>query len=61
MIAPDEDIFPMLLFVFTVAEMREPPQAEPVAVSRPFESTVAMSGVFDAHVTWLVMSFVTGG
>jgi hypothetical protein len=49
------------LFVVSVAETMEPPQAKPVAVSRPVELTVAMSGVFDAHVTWSVMSFVTGG
>ena len=60
-IAPDEDIFPTLLFVVTVAETMEHPHAKPVAVSRPVESTVAMSGVFDAHVTWVVMSLVTGG
>jgi len=59
--APDEDRLPALLFVFTVAEIRVPPQELPVAVIRPVELTVTMSGVFEAHVTWLVMSFWTGG
>ena len=60
-IAPVEEIPPELLFVVTVAEIRAPPQATPVAVSRPVELTVAMSGVFEAQVTWLVISLVTGG
>jgi hypothetical protein len=51
MIAPVEEIFPVLLFVFRVAEIRLPPQELPVAVARPVESTVTIPGVFDAHVT----------
>jgi hypothetical protein len=58
--APEECTVPEL-FVVTVAETMELPQSTPVAVSRPVELTVAMPGVFDTHVTWLVMSFVTGG
>ena len=51
-IAPDEDMFPMLLSVWTVAEIRELPQATPVAVSRPLvASTVAISGVFEVQTT----------
>ena len=49
--APDEDIFPMLLFVITVAVIRVPPQASPVAVIRPVELTVTICGVFEAQVT----------
>jgi len=60
-IAPDEDTLLVLLFVLKVAETREPPQALPVAVSRPVELTVASCGVFDAQITWFVMSLVTGG
>lgn len=60
-IAPDDERFPILWFVFTVAEIRVPPQAPPVAVIIPVESTDTMSGVFEAHVTWLVISLVTGG
>jgi hypothetical protein len=58
--APEEDTVPAL-FVVTVAETMEPPQSTPVAVNKPVELTVAMPGVFDVHVTWLVISFVTGG
>lgn len=60
-IAPDEDNPPALLFVVTVAETSEPPQAMPVAVSRPVGLTVNICVSFEAHVTWFVMSFVTGG
>ena len=60
-IAPDEDNPPALLFVVTVAETSEPPHAMPVAVSRPVELTVNIWVSFEAHVTWFVMSFVTGG
>jgi hypothetical protein len=60
-IAPDEDIFPMLWFVVMVAEIRVLPQERPVAVARPVELTVTMSGVFEVQVTWAVMSLVTGG
>jgi hypothetical protein len=60
MIAPDDPTLPALLVV-TVAEMREPPHSLPVAVARPVEFTVTRFGVFDAQVTWLVMSLVTGG
>jgi len=60
-IAPDEDNPPTLLFVVTVAETREPPQAKPVAVNRPVELTVNICVSFEAQVTWFVMSLVTGG
>jgi hypothetical protein len=60
-IAPDEDLPPALLFVVTVAVMREFPQAKPVAVIRPAELTVTTCGLLEAQVTWFVMSFVTGG
>ena len=60
-IAPDDDMFPALLLVVTVAEIRVLPQDSPVAVARPVELTVTMSGVFDVQVTWPVMSLVTGG
>ena len=61
MIAPDDDIFPALEFVFTVAEIRVPPHERPVAVIRPVELTDTISGVFEVQVTWFVMSLVTGG
>ena len=38
-----------------------PPQESPVALIRPVELTVTMSGVFEPQVTWSVMSLVTGG
>jgi hypothetical protein len=60
-IAPEEDRFPVLLFVVTVAETRALPHARPVAVKRPVELTVTIWGVFEFQVTWLVMSLVTGG
>jgi len=59
--APVDEIFPGLLFVVTVAEMRALPHARPAAVSTPVELIVAMSGVFEAQVTEFVISFVTGG
>jgi hypothetical protein len=59
--APEEDMFPALLLVVTVAEMMVPPQARPVTVIRPVELTVTICGVLEDHLTWLVMSFVTGG
>jgi hypothetical protein len=59
--APDDDSPPLLLFVFTVAEMRVFPQAAPVAVIRPVEFTVTICGVFEVQITWFVMSLVTGG
>ena len=59
--APDEDSPPALLFVVTVAETREPPHANPVAVSSPVELIENICASFDAHVTLLVMSLVTGG
>jgi hypothetical protein len=59
--APDEEIPPELWFVVRVAEIKVPPHAIPVTVSNPDESTVIICGVFDAQVTWLVMSFCTGG
>ncbi len=60
-IAPDECRPPALVFVVTVAETRAPPQAKPVAARSPVELTVTISGVFEAQVTWSVMSLVTGG
>jgi hypothetical protein len=42
MMAPEDDRPPELLPVFTVAETRELPQAMPVAVSTPEESTVTI-------------------
>jgi hypothetical protein len=59
--APDEDSPPALLFVVTVAETREPPQAKPVAVSSPVELTENICVSFEAQVTLFVMSLVTGG
>ena len=59
--APDEDSPPALLFVVTVAETREPPHANPVAVSSPVELTENICVSFEAHVTLFVMSLVTGG
>lgn len=59
--APDEDSPPALLFVVAVAETREPPHAKPVAVSSPVELTENICVSFDAQVTLLVMSLVTGG
>ena len=49
--APDEDIFPALLFVVTVAEIRVLPQASPVAVITPVELTVTICGVLDTQLT----------
>jgi len=60
-IAPDADTPPASLFVCTVAEMRVPPQGPPVTVIRPVELTVTIAGVFEVHVTWSVISLVTGG
>jgi hypothetical protein len=60
-IAPEDEIPPELLFVFTVAVMIVPPHASPVTVITPAEFTVIICGVFEVHVTWLVMSLVTGG
>jgi hypothetical protein len=41
--------------------MRELPHASPVADITPAGVTVTIPGVLEDHVTWLVMSFVTGG
>jgi hypothetical protein len=60
-IAPDEDKPPELVLVLSVAETSDPPQVIPVTVRRPVESTVIICVSFEAHVTWLVMSLVTGG
>jgi len=51
-IAPDEDRFPALLFVFTVAEIRLSPHP-PLLVTtiRPVEVTVTKSGVSEPQVT----------
>lgn len=59
--APDDEMFPALLLVWTVAVMSADPQATPVTVSIPLASTVINCGALDDHVTWLVMSLVTGG
>jgi len=59
--APDEDKPDPSVFVCRVAETRVPPQARPVAVSRPVELTVNICVVFETHVTWFVISLVTGG
>jgi hypothetical protein len=59
--APGEDNPPSVLFLVTVAEIRVFPHACPVAVIRPEELTVTICGVFDTHVTWLVISLVAGG
>ena len=59
--APCDEIFPLLRFVVTVAEMRASPHATPAALSTPAELTVAMPGVFEAQVTVFVISFVAGG
>lgn len=59
--APDELRFDVLLFVFTVAETKLPPQSMPAGDSRPVGVTVTTPGVFEAHVTWSVMSFCTAG
>ena len=59
--APFEVRFPVLVLVVTVAETRAFPHASPVAVNRPAEFTVTISGVLESHVTWFVMSLVTGG
>ncbi|HXJ88628.1 MAG TPA: hypothetical protein VMS18_17540 [Candidatus Binatia bacterium] len=61
MIAPDDEIPPVLEFVVTVAETNVAPQAPPVTVRSPDESTVIIWGVLELHVTLPVMSFVTGG
>jgi len=42
---------PKLLFVWTVAEIRAPPQADPSGDNKPVELTTATSGVFEAHAT----------
>ena len=60
-IAPEDEIPPVLEFGFTVAETSVAPQARPVTVSSPEESTVIICGVLELHVTLPVMSFVTGG
>jgi hypothetical protein len=59
--APFDEIPPELVLVVIVAEISVPPHASPVTVSNPVESTVIIGGVLDVHVTWLVISFVTGG
>jgi hypothetical protein len=59
--APDESTFPVLWFVFTVAETNALPHPSPVAVSNPEESTVTIPGVFEVHMAWAVTSLVTGG
>jgi len=61
MIAPLEGRLPLLWLVRTVAEMLALPQAVPPGKSKPVEVMEAISGALLAHVTWFVMSFVTGG
>jgi hypothetical protein len=50
-IAPEDDRPDPSLLVWTVAETRVPPQARPVAVSRPDEFTVNICVSFEAQVT----------
>jgi hypothetical protein len=59
--APDDEIPPELLLVVTVAEISVAPHVAPVTVITPAEFTVTICGVFEVHVTLLVMSLVTGG
>jgi hypothetical protein len=59
--APDEDTPEPSLFVVNEAETSAEPQAWAVAVSRPVALTANICGVFEAQVTWLVISLVTGG
>ena len=59
--APEDEIPPSLEFLFTVAEISVAPQASPVTVRSPDESTVIICGVLEFQITWVVMSFVTGG
>jgi len=47
--------------VVTVADTREFPQTCPVAVNKPVELTVTIWVSFEAHVTWFVISLLTGG
>lgn len=61
MIAPEADRPWESLLVLAVAETNVLPHCSPVAVSKPVELTVNICGVFEDHVTWFVMSFVTGG
>ena len=49
--APDEDTPDPSLLVCTVADIRVPPQARPVAVTNPVELTVTIAGVLELHVT----------
>jgi len=60
-IVPEEEIPPALVFVCRVADTSVLPHASPVAVSRPVEFTVIIWVVLETHVTWFVMSLVTGG
>jgi hypothetical protein len=59
--APDEEMFPLLVFVVTVAVISELPHAWPVAAITPAELTVTICGVLEAQTTSSVMFFVTGG
>ena len=59
--APWEEIPPLLVFVVTVAAISVLPHDCPTTVNIPDESTVIICGSLDDHVTWVVMSFVTGG
>jgi len=60
-IAPLEVRLPPLLLVVSVAETVALPHAVPPGDSNPVEVTVATSGALLTHVTWFVMSLVTGG
>jgi len=44
-----------------VADTKALPHVSPVAVRRPVAFTVTIWVVFEDQVTWLVMSFDTGG
>jgi len=50
-IAPEEETPDPSAFVFTVAEIKVPPQEPPVAVARPVELTVTICVSFEVHVT----------
>ena len=59
--APDDDTPDPSALVVTVAETKVAPQTKPVAVSKPAGVMVNICGSLEAQVTWLVISFVTGG
>ena len=59
-IAPDDEIPPALELVFTVAETSVAPQARPVTVRSPEESTVIICGVFEFHDARLLRGISPG-